>query len=56
MRHGRQGHVAEPREPTRRLGGAEVARTRGRAMRVHANARVAPRGNVRGLAGEGPMG
>ena len=56
MRHGKQGHVAELREPTRRLGGAEVARTRGRAMRVHAGAQVAPHSSVRGMAGEGPTG
>ena len=30
MRRGTQGHVAEPREPTRHAGGAQVARTRGR--------------------------
>ena len=30
MRHGTQGHVAEPLEPTRRLGGEKEARTRGR--------------------------
>ena len=55
MRHGTQGHVAEPREPTRRLCGAEVVRTRGKATRVHADAQVAPHGErVIGLAGEGP--
>ena len=54
MRHGTQGHVAESREPTRRLGGVEEARTRGRGH-------TSPRGcwggttwQVRGLAGEGP--
>ena len=56
MRHGMQGHMAKPLEPTRRLGGAEVARARGRATRVHADAQVAARGSVRGLEGEGPMG
>ena len=30
MRRDTQGHVAEPREPTRCLGGAKEARTRGR--------------------------
>ena len=48
MRHGRQGHVAESREPTRRLGGIEVEQTRGRATRVHADAQVAPCGMRRG--------
>ena len=56
MRHGTQDHVAEPRDPTRRAGGVQVAETRGRAARVHADARVAPRGDERGLAGEGPTG
>ena len=56
MRHGTQGHVAKLCEPTRRLDGAEVVWTRGRATRVHADARVAPRGSVRGLASEGPTG
>ena len=56
MRHGTQGHVAEPREPTRCASDAQVARTRGRATRVHADARVAPGEDERGLAGEGPMG
>ena len=56
MRHGTQGQVVEPREPRRCLGGVEVAQTCGRATRVHANARVAPRGSVRGLAGEGLTG
>ena len=46
-------HVAEP---TRRLGGAQVARTRGKVTRVHAEAWVAPRGSERGQAGEGPIG
>ena len=54
MRHGMHGHVAEPREPTRCLGGEEVSWMRGRATRVHADARVVPRGSVRGLAGDGP--
>ena len=44
MRHGTQGHVVQPREPTRRLGGAEVARTRGKATQVHADTWVVPRG------------
>ena len=48
MRHGMQGHVAEPREPTQRLGGEDEARTHGKTTRVHEDARVAPRGNVRG--------
>ena len=56
MRHGMQGHVAEPREPTRCLGGAEVVRRRGRAMQVHASVQMAPHGSVRGLASEGPTG
>ena len=33
MRHGTQGHVVEPREPTRRLGGAKEALTCGRGPR-----------------------
>ena len=41
-------HHADPR--------AKVAQTRGKATRVHANARVAPCGSVKGLAGDGPMG
>ena len=56
MRHGMQGHMAEPHEPTWRLGGAEEAQMRGRGH-------VSPRGHpgsatwqVRGLAGEGPTG
>ena len=44
MRRGTQGHVVEPRKPTRRSSGIEVAQTRGRATRVHADARMAPRG------------
>ena len=42
MRRGTQGHMAEPREPTRRAGGAQGAhRGCGRvagAMRVHVDA------------------
>ena len=30
IRHGMQGHVVELREPTRRTGGAQVARMRGK--------------------------
>ena len=41
MRHGTQGHVAEPREPTRCLGGTEEARTRGRG---HTSPRGRPGG------------
>ena len=51
MRHGTQGHVEEPREPMRRTSGAQVARTRGTTIRVHADARVVPRG-MRGGAGK----
>ena len=43
-------------DPHERLRGTEVARMRGRATRVHADARVAPRGMNDGLAGDGPMG
>ena len=56
MRHVTQGHMAERREPTQCLGGTKVARTRGRTTQVHADAQVAPRGSVRGLASEGPTG
>ena len=56
MRHGTQGHVPEPCEPTWRLGGTEEALTHGRG---HAS----PRGRlggamwqVRGLAVDGPTG
>ena len=56
MRHGMQCHVAEPREPTRRMGGAEVVRACGKVTQVHADAQVAACGSVRGLAGEGPTG
>ena len=45
-----QGH-AGPRE---RLRGAKVARTRGKATRVHADARVVPRGRESGLRVMGP--
>ena len=41
MRRGTQGHVAEPREPTRRLGGTKEARMRGRG---HASPCGRPRG------------
>ena len=51
---GTQGHLAEPHEPTRALGGADVAQTRDSAMRVHADTRVVPRGGVRGLRVMGP--
>ena len=40
----REANVAEPREPTWHPGGAEVARTRGTATRVYADAQVVPRG------------
>ena len=50
MRHGTQGHLAVPCGPMR----AEVARTCGRATRVHADAQVAPHGSVRGLRVMGP--
>ena len=43
---------ADPRE---RLRGTEVARTRGRATRVHADAQVAPR-RMRGASGWQVMG
>ena len=43
-----------PRGPTKRLCGTKVARTRGRASRVHANARVAPRGRDSGWQVMGP--
>ena len=46
--HGTQGHVAEPHEPTRRAGGAQVAQTLGNVTRVHADARVVPRGEKDG--------
>ena len=40
--------------PRERLRGAEVVQTRGRAMRVHKDARVAPRGRESGLQVMGP--
>ena len=57
MRHVMQGHVAAPRGPMRAAASVEVARTCGRATRVHADARVAPtwQDRVR-LADDGPMG
>ena len=43
--------------PHGRLPGTNVARTRGKTTRVHADARVAPRGKtVFGLASDGPTG
>ena len=61
MRHGTQGHVAAPRAEvvghvaaprgSTRGGG----RTRGKAMRVHVEAQVAPRGRVRGWQVMGPQ-
>ena len=42
-------------DPCERLCGAEVARKRGRATRVHADAQVVPRGGVRGLRVMGPQ-
>ena len=56
IRHGMQGHVAEPSEPTRRLGGERWRERMVGPRRVHVDAWVAPRCSVRGLAGEGPMG
>ena len=52
MRHGTQGHMAEPHEPTHAL----MWRGRvARATRVHADPRVAPCDKyVFGLAGNGP--
>ena len=50
MRHGMQGHVAEPREPTRHLGGAEEARMRGRG---HVASEGAGRCRAQGLVGPG---
>ena len=44
---------ADPRE---HLHGTEVARTRGRAMRVDGDARAAPRGMSVRLASDEPMG
>ena len=44
---------ADPRE---RLCGAEVAWTRGKATRVHVDARMAPMWQCERLAGDGPMG
>ena len=44
MRRGTQGHVAEPCEPTQRSGGARWRERVADATRVHADARVAPRG------------
>ena len=41
MQRGTQGHVAEPREPTCRLGDAKEARTRGRGH-------TSPHGRLRG--------
>ena len=43
MRHGTQGHVAKPREPTRHLDGAEEERTRGRG---HTSPRRRPGGTT----------
>ena len=56
MQHGMQGHVAEPRKPTRCLGGVEEAQARGGG---HASPRGRPSGvtwQVRGLEGEGSTG
>ena len=41
-------------DPCERLHGTELARTRGRATRVHADARVAPHGMSVRLASDGP--
>ena len=54
MRHDTHGHVAEPREPTRHLGGVEETRTRGRG---HASPRGRPGGSMwqcKGLQVKGP--
>ena len=58
MRHGTQGHVAEPARPTWHAGGAGGADTWQEATRstwVHADARVG-RHVARGLVCEGPTG
>ena len=56
MRHGTQGHVAEPQEPMWRLGGAKEAQTRGRGHASPCGHLGGATWLVRGLAGEGPMG
>ena len=48
MQRGTQGHVAEPREPTRTSGGAMWRERVAWATRVHADARLAPRGRGAG--------
>ena len=56
MQHGKQGHLAEPREPTWSSGGT---RWRGRVAgdtRVHADTREGRHVASEGLACEGPMG
>ena len=56
MRHGMQGHVAEPRDPTQCLGDAEKAWTSGRG---HASPRIRSGGatwQCERLASDGPMG
>ena len=49
MQRGSQGHVAEPREPTRSSGGAMRRGCVAWAARVHSDARVAPRGRGDGM-------
>ena len=56
MRRGMQGHVAEPREPTRRSSGARWDGRVARATRVHADAREGRHVTSEGLACEGPTG
>ena len=53
MRHGTQGHMAEPCEPTRRLGGAEEARTSGRGPASPYRRPGGAMWQVRGLAVDG---
>ena len=48
MRHGTQGHVAEPSEPTRCLGGGKEARTHGKG---HASPCGCPGGTTRQCEG-----
>ena len=56
MRHGTQGHVVQPREPTWRLGGARWCGHVARATRVHSYAREGRHVASEGLACEGPTG
>ena len=55
MRRSKQGHVAEPREPTQRASGAKMAWTCGRGPRESTQTPVMCH-VAGGLAGEGPTG